>query len=121
MRFPPSLRRFFPWIFARLAIQAQGTVTVQLSDYAAVPQSGALVNTPDNAVYVARVNFLREEPGGGLGRLFVCSHFRDRFEDKGCYTEYLSAIPTYIIHAALPALVGLAHAFNEPGPRWEAE
>ena len=63
--------------------------------------------------------------GGGivpqLGRLFVSSHFRDRFEDKGRYAEYLSAIPTYIIHAALPALVGLAHAFNEPGPRWEAE
>src|SRR5688572_12267430 len=72
MRFPSSLRRFLPCIFAPVAIQAQGTVTVQLSDYAAVPQSGALVNTTDNAVYVARVNFLREEPGGGLGRFFVC-------------------------------------------------
>jgi hypothetical protein len=53
-------------------VRAQGTVTVQLTDYAAVPQSGVLVNPTDNAVYVARVNFLREEPGGGLNRLFVC-------------------------------------------------
>jgi glucose/arabinose dehydrogenase len=53
-------------------VGAQGVVVVQLTDYAAVPQSGELVNSPDNAVYVARVNFLREEPGGGLNRFFVC-------------------------------------------------
>jgi hypothetical protein len=47
-------------------------VTVQLADYAAVPQSGVLINSTDNAVYVGRVNFLREEPGGGLNRFFVC-------------------------------------------------
>ncbi len=55
-------RRFlFPAFFAALAplaLHAQGTITVQLSDYAAVPQSGTLVNSTDNAVYVARVNFL---------------------------------------------------------------
>lgn len=54
------------------SLHAAGTVTVQLTDYAAVPPSGALNNSSDNAVYVARVNFLREEPGGGLNRLFVC-------------------------------------------------
>ena len=63
--------------------------------------------------------------GGGivpqLGRLFVGSHFRDRFEDKGRYAEFLAAVPTYIIHTPLPALIGLAHSFSEPGPRWEAE
>jgi glucokinase len=63
--------------------------------------------------------------GGGivpqLGRLFVSSHFRDRFEDKGRYAEFLSAVPTYIIRTPLPALIGLAHSFNDPGPRWEAE
>ncbi|MBI4623916.1 MAG: PQQ-dependent sugar dehydrogenase [Verrucomicrobia bacterium] len=57
---------------APFALNAQGTVTLQLIDYAAVPQSGELVNSPDNAVYVARVNFLREEPGGGPNRFFVC-------------------------------------------------
>jgi glucokinase len=63
--------------------------------------------------------------GGGivpqLRRLFISSHFRDRFEDKGRYADFLATVPTYIIHAPLPALIGLAHSFNEPGPRWEAE
>jgi hypothetical protein len=72
MRLHSSLRRWLFCAVAPLALQAQGTVTVQLTDYAPVPQSGVLANSTDNAVYVARVNFLREEPGGGLNRLFVC-------------------------------------------------
>lgn len=63
--------------------------------------------------------------GGGivpqLRRLFISSHFRDRFEDKGRYADYLASVPTFIIHTPLPALIGLAHSFTEPGPRWEAE
>src|SRR5512132_209622 len=54
------------------ALLAQGVVTVQLTDYAAVPRSGTLDTSSENAVYIARVNFLREEPGGGLNRFFVC-------------------------------------------------
>jgi hypothetical protein len=72
MRFPFSPRLSSLFLLLPFAAQAQGIVTVQLSDYAAVPQSGVLVNSTDNAVYVARVNFLREEPGGGLNRYFVC-------------------------------------------------
>jgi glucokinase len=63
--------------------------------------------------------------GGGvvphLGRLFKASPFRDRFEDKGRYAEYLSAVPVYLIRSPLPAFVGLARAFVDPGPRLEAE
>jgi glucokinase len=63
--------------------------------------------------------------GGGivpdLGATFASSHFRDRFEDKGRYTDYLSRVPTYVIRSELPAFVGLAAAFSSPGPRWEAE
>lgn len=63
--------------------------------------------------------------GGGivpsLGRLFTSSPFRDRFEDKGRYQDYLARVPTYIIRAELPALIGLHLAFTEPGPRLEAE
>lgn len=63
--------------------------------------------------------------GGGivpsLGRLFTSSPFRDRFEDKGRYADYLAAVPTYVIHSALPAFTGLALAFDEPGPRLEAQ
>lgn len=63
--------------------------------------------------------------GGGVvprfGRLFTASHFRDRFEDKGRYGEYLAAVPAYLIRAPLPAFVGLAHSFTDPGPRLEAQ
>jgi hypothetical protein len=67
------LRRVvFCAVAAPCALLAQGVVTVQLTDYAAVPRSGTLDTSSENAVYIARVNFLREEPGGGLNRFFVC-------------------------------------------------
>jgi glucokinase len=56
----------------------------------------------------------------GLGGLFTSSNFRDRFEDKGRYADYLSQVPTYVIRTKLPAFIGLAAAFDEPGPRLEA-
>jgi glucokinase len=63
--------------------------------------------------------------GGGivpdLGSFFTNSHFRDRFEDKGRFADYLSRVPTYVIRSELPAFVGLATTFAAPGPRWEAE
>lgn len=62
--------------------------------------------------------------GGGivprLGSFFASSAFRDRFEDKGRYAEYLAAVPIYVIRTALPAFIGLARSFVDPGPRWEA-
>lgn len=57
----------------------------------------------------------------GLGRLFTTSLFRDRFEDKGRFADYVSRVPTYLIRAELPALLGLASAFTDPGPRLEAD
>lgn len=63
--------------------------------------------------------------GGGiapeLGPMFTSSRFRDRFEDKGRFTDYVSRVPTFVIRAELPALLGLATAFTDPGPRLEAE
>ncbi len=54
--------------------------------------------------------------GGGivprLGVLFGQSPFRQRFESKGRFRAYLSAIPTYVIHAATPALAGCAVALD---------
>jgi glucokinase len=62
--------------------------------------------------------------GGGivpkLGHFFATSSFRHRFEDKGRYADYLADVPTYVIRSPLPAFVGLARAFVDPGPRWEA-
>jgi glucokinase len=62
--------------------------------------------------------------GGGiapeLGPMFTSSRFRDRFEDKGRFTDYVARVPTFLIRAELPAFVGLASAFTAPGPRLEA-
>jgi glucokinase len=62
--------------------------------------------------------------GGGivpkLGRMFTASPFRDRFDDKGRYSDYLAAVPSYVIRTEFPAFIGLVHAFFNPGPRLEA-
>lgn len=52
--------------------------------------------------------------GGGivprLGDFFDRSTFRARFEAKGRFSDYLAAIPTWVITAANPALRGVAAA-----------
>ena len=57
--------------------------------------------------------------GGGivprLGSAFPDSRFRARFEDKGRYRGYLSAIPTYVITQPEPALLGQAALAASPG------
>ena len=62
--------------------------------------------------------------GGGIvsrfGKFFAASSFRERFEDKGRYANYLAPVPAYVIHTEKPAFVGLVRAFDTPGPRWEA-
>lgn len=50
--------------------------------------------------------------GGIVPRLldvFAQSEFRTRFETKGRYSDYMAAIPTYVITAALPAFRGLRY------------
>ena len=52
--------------------------------------------------------------GGGivprLGEFFDRSPFRERFEAKGRFSEYLKSIPTNVILADYPALTGAAQA-----------
>ena len=52
--------------------------------------------------------------GGGivprLGEFFDRSSFRARFEAKGRFSDYLAAVPTWVITAANPALRGVAAA-----------
>ncbi len=43
-----------------------------------------------------------------LGPLFARSPFRGRFQSKGRFSDYLSAIPTYVITHRNPGLIGLA-------------
>jgi glucokinase len=54
--------------------------------------------------------------GGGivprLGERFLQLPFRDRFESKGRFRAYLEAIPTWIITAEAPALLGAARALD---------
>jgi len=57
--------------------------------------------------------------GGGivpeLGEYFAASLFRQRFEQKGRFSEYLAAIPSYVITAKYPALVGAASFMLQQG------
>jgi glucokinase len=59
--------------------------------------------------------------GGGivpqLGGFFATSGFRQAFEQHGRFSDYLAAIPTYVITAPYPALAGAAEAFysSQPG------
>jgi glucokinase len=57
--------------------------------------------------------------GGGivprLGERFASSRFRERFEAKGRFAEYLRAIPTAVITDTLVALRGCAVALEQQG------
>ena len=61
--------------------------------------------------------------GGGivpsLGRFFASSPFRDHFEDKGRFADYLAPVPVWVIHTERPAFIGVARTFDNPGPRLE--
>jgi glucokinase len=54
--------------------------------------------------------------GGGivprLGAAFDARLFRQRFEEKGRFQDYLRAIPTWIITASTPALIGASRALD---------
>ena len=58
--------------------------------------------------------------GGGLvpryAERFARSGFRRRFEDKGRFSAYLEAVPTWLILHELPAFPGLASLVREPPP-----
>ena len=48
-----------------------------------------------------------------LGPLFAASPFRQRFEEKGRFTDYLRGVPTQVITHPTPALTGLAALLDE--------
>src|SRR5690606_23605334 len=56
--------------------------------------------------------------GGGivprLGSYFDRSPFRSSFEHRGRFSAYLAAVPSYVIRAEHPALVGAAEALRHP-------
>jgi glucokinase len=59
--------------------------------------------------------------GGGivprLDRWLADSPFRDRFESKGCFKDYLADIPVWVITAEVsPALRGAAQSLQSMRP-----
>jgi glucokinase len=48
-----------------------------------------------------------------LGDAFAQSQFRERFEAKGRFRDYLAAIPTYVIVRPNAALLGAAKLLDE--------
>lgn len=50
-----------------------------------------------------------------LGTGFSDKIFRERFESKGRFQAYLSAVPTFVITAATPAFLGLAEILDREG------
>src|SRR5258708_15607175 len=57
--------------------------------------------------------------GGGvlkLGELFTKSPFRERFEAKGRFQQYLSSVPTFIITAEYPPFLGASASLSEQLP-----
>lgn len=92
--------------------RAQGTISVQLQDYAALPLSGTLTATADNAPYAARVNFLREEPGGGLNRLWVCDLNGKLYLLDKTTKQFATYLDFQRNPAELPGATGLFPAFT---------
>ena len=52
-------------------LAAFAELTIEIKDYASMPVTGAVDGPGNSAGLLARINFLREEPGGGRNRLFV--------------------------------------------------
>jgi glucokinase len=48
-----------------------------------------------------------------LGEYFAASEFRARFENKGRLSGYVRAIPTFVVTAANPGLIGAAMALGD--------
>jgi glucokinase len=48
-----------------------------------------------------------------LGERFAASQFRERFEEKGRFRDYLATIPTFVVTHKLPAFLGCAAKLRE--------
>ncbi len=65
-------RSVFPVLVSlTCGLAAASDLTIEIKDYAAMPVTGAVDGPGNSAGLLARINFLREEPGGGRKRLFV--------------------------------------------------
>src|SRR6266496_459477 len=56
---------------AACAFPAPQELTIEVKDYAPLPVTGLMDGAGNSAGLLARINFLREEPGGTRKRFFV--------------------------------------------------
>ncbi|HUA83490.1 MAG TPA: PQQ-dependent sugar dehydrogenase [Bryobacteraceae bacterium] len=63
------MRRIAGWLLVALLARAQGTLEIR--DYATLPRTGFADGKGQNLGLLARVNFMREEPGRRARRYFV--------------------------------------------------
>jgi hypothetical protein len=94
-------------VFAYLACgwAAPPELTIEIKDYAAMPMTGAVNGPGNSAGLLARINFFREEPGGGRKRLFV----NDLNGPLYILDKETKKTITYLDFNGLPGRPGLFH------------
>jgi glucokinase len=107
---------------SRLA--GRGTPTVTAADVTGLARQGEPLAKKTQGMFFAMLGTVASDLAltvGARGGVYIGggivpqlldplarSGFRARFEDKGRYSDYLKAIPTYVITEKLPALRGLS-------------
>jgi glucokinase len=108
----PAIARTPPEVSARAASGddlARRTVDLFFGFLGTIAADVALTFGALGGVYLA---------GGilpGHREALLASSFRTRFESKGRYVDYLRAIPTYLVTAPQPGLLGLQHFERKGG------
>lgn len=105
-------RKLKPGEVADLAVRAECPVAVEaLSIFC-----GALGNVAGNLALTLGARGGVYIGGGIVPKIldfFTASSFRERFEQHGRLTDYLRAIPTYVIDTEYPALIGAVVSLGE--------
>ena len=85
-------------------LAASPELTIEIKDYATMPMTGAVDGPGNSAGLLARINFLREEPGGGK-RLFV----NDLNGPLYIVDKDTKKTTTYLDFNGLPGRTGIFH------------
>jgi hypothetical protein len=85
-------------------LAASPELTIEIKDYATIPMTGAVDGPGNSAGLLARINFLREEPGGGK-RLFV----NDLNGPLYIVDKDTKKTTTYLDFNGLPGRTGIFH------------
>ena len=86
-------------------LAASQELKIEIKDYAAMPMTGAVDGPGNSAGLLARINFLREEPGGSRNRLFV----NDLNGPLYILDKETKKTTTYLDFNGLPGRPGIFH------------